>query len=76
MRYVSLQEVIFATFPFIAHRRGSYGFKRSWHFGIGCCATGGLFGGEELYPDLASKGAAYAADLVSLKLRGHPVPTV
>jgi len=67
MRHVSLQEVLSLHSLIIAQSGGSAGLS-SGRFGICGSATRGQFGGEELYPDLATKAAALAHSLI----QNHP----
>ena len=68
MRYLSLQEVISLHSPLIAQSGGSSGLRDRGALESAVAQPEASFGGEELYPDLASKAAALGHSLI----QNHP----
>jgi death-on-curing protein len=68
MRYVSLQEVISLHSLLIAQTGGSSGLRDRGALESAVAQPEASFGGEELYPDLASKTAALGHSLI----QNHP----
>lgn len=68
MRYLSLQEVISLHSLLIAQSGGSSGLRDLGALESAVAQPEASFGGEELYPDLASKTAALGHSLI----QNHP----
>lgn len=68
MRYLSLQEVISLHSLLIAQSGGSSGLRDRGALESAVAQPEASFGGEELYPDLASKAAALGHSLI----QNHP----
>ena len=68
MRYLSLQEVISLHSLLIAQSGGSPGLRDRGGLESAVAQPEASFGGEELYPDLASKAAALGHSLI----QNHP----
>lgn len=68
MRYLSLQEVISLHLLLIAESGGSSGLRDRGALESAVAQPEASFGGEELYPDLASKAAALGHSLI----QNHP----
>jgi len=68
MRYLSLQEVISLHSLLIAQTGGSSGLRDRGALESAVLQPEASFGGEELYPDLASKAAALGHSLI----QNHP----
>ena len=68
MRYLSLQEVISLHSLLIAQSGGSSGLRDRGGLESAVAQPEASFGGEELYPDLASKAAALGHSLI----QNHP----
>jgi len=68
MRYLSLQEVISLHSLLIAQTGGSSGLRDRGALESAVAQPEASFGGEELYPDLASKTAALGHALI----QNHP----
>jgi death on curing protein len=68
MRYLSLQEVISLHSLLIAQSGGSSGLRDRGGLESAVAQPEASFGGEELYPDLASKTAALGHSLI----QNHP----
>jgi death on curing protein len=68
MRYLSLQEVVSLHSLLIAQSGGSSGLRDRGALESAVAQPEASFGGEELYPDLASKAAALAHSLI----QNHP----
>lgn len=68
MRYLSLQEVISLHSQLIAQSGGSSGLRDRGALESAVAQPEASFGGEELYPDLASKAAALGHSLI----QNHP----
>jgi death on curing protein len=68
MRYLSLQEVISLHSLLIAQTGGSSGLRDRGALESAVAQPEAGFGGEELYPDLASKAAALGHSLI----QNHP----
>ena len=68
MRYVSLQEVISLHSLLISQSGGSSGLRDRGALDSAVAQPEGSFGGEDLYPDLASKAAALGHSLI----QNHP----
>lgn len=68
MRYLSLQEVISLHCLLIAQSGGSSGLRDRGALESAVAQPEAGFGGEELYPDLASKAAALGHSLI----QNHP----
>jgi len=68
MRYRSLQEVISLHSLLIAQSGGSSGLRDRGALESAVAQPEARFGGEELYPDLASKAAALGHSLI----QNHP----
>jgi death on curing protein len=68
MRYLSLQEVISLHSLLIAQSGGSSGLRDRGAVESAVGPPEASFGGEELYPDLASKAAALGHSLI----QNHP----
>ena len=64
MRYLSLQEVISLHSLLIAQSGGSSGLRDQGALESAVAQPEASFGGEELYPDLASKAAALGHSLI------------
>jgi death-on-curing protein len=64
MRYLSLQEVISLHSLLIAQSGGSPGLRDRGALESAIAQPEASFGGEELYPDLASKAAALGHSLI------------
>jgi death on curing protein len=68
MRYLSLQEVVSLHSLLIGHSGGSSGLRDRGALESAVAQPEASFGGEELYPDLASKAAALGHSLI----QNHP----
>lgn len=68
MRYLSLQEVISLHSLLIAQSGGSAGLRDRGALESAVAQPEASFGGEDLYPDLASKAAALGHSLI----QNHP----
>jgi death-on-curing protein len=68
MRYLSLQEVLSLHSLLIAQSGGSSGLRDRGALESAVAQPEASFGGEELYPDLASKAAALGHSLI----QNHP----
>jgi death-on-curing protein len=68
MRYLSLQEIISLHSLLIAQSGGSSGLRDQGALESAVAQPEASFGGEELYPDLASKAAALGHSLI----QNHP----
>ena len=68
MRYLSLQEVLSLHSLIIAQSGGSSGLRDQGSLESAVAQPEASFGGEELYPDLASKAAALGHSLI----QNHP----
>jgi len=68
MRYLSLQEVITLHSLLIAQSGGASGLRDEGALESAVAQPEASFGGEELYPDLASKAAALGHSLI----QNHP----
>src|SRR5829696_4366570 len=68
MRYVSLQEVISLHSLLIAQTGGSSGLRDRGALESAVAQPQASFGGQDLYPDLASKAAALGHSLI----QNHP----
>ena len=68
MRYLSLQEVISLHSLLIAQSGGSSGLRDRGALESAVAQPEATFGGEDLYPDLASKAAALGHSLI----QNHP----
>jgi len=68
MRYLSLQEVISLHSLIIAQSGGSSGLRDRGALESAVAQPEASFGGEELYPDLATKAAALGHSLI----QNHP----
>jgi death on curing protein len=68
MRYLSLQEVITLHSLLIAQSGGSSGLRDRGALESAVAQPEASFGGEDLYPDLASKAAALGHSLI----QNHP----
>jgi death-on-curing protein len=68
MRYLSLQEVITLHSILIQQSGGSSGLRDQGALESAVAQPEASFGGEELYPDLASKAAALGHSLI----QNHP----
>ena len=68
MRYLSLQEIISLHSMLIAQSGGSSGLRDRGALESAVAQPEATFGGEELYPDLASKAAALGHSLI----QNHP----
>ena len=68
MRYLSLQEVISLHSLLIAQSGGSSGLRDRGALESAVAQPEASFGGEQLYPDLASKAAALGHSLI----QNHP----
>src|SRR6185295_13208644 len=68
MRYLSLQEVMSLHSLLIAQSGGSYGLRDRGALESAVAQPEVSFGGEDLYPDLASKVAALGHSLI----QNHP----
>ena len=68
MRYLSIQEVISLHSLLIAQSGGSSGLRDRGALESAVAQPEASFGGEELYPDLASKAAALGHSLI----QNHP----
>ena len=68
MRYLSLQEVISLHSLLISQSGGSSGLRDRGALESAVAQPEASFGGEELYPDLASKAAALGHSLI----QNHP----
>jgi len=68
MRYLSLQEVISLHSLLIAQSGGSSGLRDRGALESAVAQPEASFGGEDLYPDLASKAAALGHSLI----QNHP----
>jgi len=68
MRYLSLQEVISLHSLLIAQSGGSSGLRDRGALESAVAQPEASFGGEELYPDLATKSAALGHSLI----QNHP----
>lgn len=68
MRYLSLQEVISLHSLLIAQSGGSSGLRDRGALESAVAQPEASFGGEELYPDLASKAASLGHSLI----QNHP----
>ncbi|HEY6243374.1 MAG TPA: type II toxin-antitoxin system death-on-curing family toxin [Pyrinomonadaceae bacterium] len=68
MRYLSLQEVILLHSLLISQSSGSCGLRDRGALESAVAQPEASFGGEDLYPDLASKAAALGHSLI----QNHP----
>jgi death on curing protein len=68
MRYLSLQEVISLHSLLIAQTGGSSGLRDRGALESAVAQPEASFGGEDLYPDLATKAAAFGHSLI----QNHP----
>ena len=68
MRYLSLQEVISLHTLLIEQSGGSFGLRDRGALESAVAQPEASFGGEDLYPDLASKAAALGHSLI----QNHP----
>ena len=68
MRYLSLQEVISLHLLLISQSGGSSGLRDRGALESAVALPEASFGGEDLYPDLASKAAALGYSLI----QNHP----
>ena len=68
MRYLSLQEVISLHSLLISQSGGSSGLRDRGALESAVAQPEASFGGQDLYPDLASKAAAFCHSLI----QNHP----
>ena len=66
MRYLSLQEVISLHSLLISQSGGSSGLRDRGALESAVAQPEASFGGEDLYPDLASKAAALGHSLIQI----------